>query len=455
MTDHAPQPPSDWPPPLPEIGAPLAPVAPQERLSSVDTLRGFAVLGILAMNIVTFALPGDSYMDPMHPALLPYQGAFEGSNRTAWWLSFLLFDQKMMSIFSMLFGAGLVLMGGRAERFAGRYYTRLGWLFIIGMLHAYLIWYGDILVAYAICGVFLYPVRRFRAWALIVLGVLIMLVEVGVNGLIGLAMNHLRVGAAEAQAVLEAGGTLNASQQGTLDGYQKMLEGMSPSVEKIDGLVAAMRGSVVDVLKANGAQAVIMQTFLFFIWTLWRALGLMLVGMGLMKLGVFAAARSVGVYVAMALVGVPLGLSLTYMGGVRLIEHQFNPVDAIMTDWHFNYVGSFFTALGYVGLVMLWCKLGGLSWLRRRLAAVGRMALTNYLMQSILMTFVFYGWGLGYFGHVERGPLFFFVFAVWALQLIWSPIWLARFRYGPAEWAWRSLTYMKKQPMRLEPGVRS
>lgn len=434
----------------------LEPVAANARISSVDTLRGFALLGILAMNIITFGLPSESYMDPMNPALAPYQGAFEGANRVSWWICHVFFDQKMMSTFSMLFGAGLVLMAGRARsgddsqppRFAAVYYRRIGWLLLIGLLHAYLIWYGDILTSYAICGLLLYPLRQARPAILIPLGFGVMCVTVLIMLGMGFGMSHVRDAAAEAQRTLAAGGDLNDEQRGAMEGYQAMTAGMNPTPEKIAATVAAMRGSLPDVLRENATQAIMLQTFIFAIWTVWRALGLMLVGMGMMKLGVFAAARSIRFYAIMAMVGLGVGLPMAAYGGSLLVQHRFDMIDAFGPAWHFNYFGSFFVALGYTGVVMLICKTGVLSAFRALLAAVGQMALTNYLMQSLLMTFIFYGWGLGYFGHFERSELFLFVAGTWAVQLIVSPIWLARYRFGPAEWVWRSLTYLRRQPMR-------
>jgi uncharacterized protein len=114
----------------------------------------------------------------------------------------------------------------------------------------------------------------------------------------------------------------------------------------------------------------------------------------------------------------------------------------------FNYWGSIFVSCGYIGIMMLICRSALLGWLISTLAAVGRMALTNYLMQTVICTTIFYGFGFGLYGSVERVWQLMIVFAVWAAQLVWSPLWLARFRFGPAEWLWRSLTYGRRQPMR-------
>jgi uncharacterized protein len=433
--------------------AALAPVAAKDRVSSVDTLRGFALLGILAMNIIAFALPMAAYMNPLLESLKPYQGPYTGLNKLSWWVMHLVFDQKMMSIFSMLFGAGLILMGGRAQTqmperrgFAGVYYRRLLWLFLFGMIHAYLIWFGDILVSYALCGMVVYPLRRLRPKWLILIGTAFFLVTVPVNGLIGGFMIFTEKSAAEVQKLVAEGKPITEEQKEMLKGYDEFAVMMSPPKEKIDEHIAAMRGRDT-VIAANAKEAATFQFMVFFLWTFWRATGLMLIGMALMKLGVFAAALSRQAYIRMAVIGYGVGFPLIIGGALLMEHHNFDPALVFALDGQFNYIGSLGVALGHVGVIMLICKTGILTTARSALAAVGRMAFTNYLMQSILMTFVFYGWGLGYYGHVERAYLYLFVLGVWALQLIISPLWLSRFRFGPAEWVWRSLTYWKPQPM--------
>lgn len=435
----------------------LAPVTESERVFPVDILRGFALLGILMMNITAFGLPSEAYVNPMLPALDQYVGKFEGLTRQVWFAIHLLFDMKMMTIFSMLFGAGLVLMGERSagrdegnsrKSFAGVYYRRLLWLFLIGMVHAYLIWYGDILVGYAMCGLLLYPVRRWRAGWLIGAGTMIMLLALPIWSGLGFSLSWVRDQATEAQAILDRGGTLSPEQKGMLDGWRETSAGMIPTVEQVAKEVDAHRGTWFESFKANAMEAVFMQTLLFVLMTVWRVLGAMLIGMGLMKLGVFAAARTVRFYAVIAAVGYGLGLPIVAYGGLQLIDHKFDRVYVMLLGWHYNYVGSFLIALAHTSAVMLIVKAGGLAWLTSRLAAVGRMALSNYLMQSILCTFIFWGWGLGYFAKLRLEQMVPIVVGFWVVQLLWSPWWLKKFRFGPAEWAWRSLTYLKPQTMR-------
>jgi uncharacterized protein len=135
---------------------------------------------------------------------------------------------------------------------------------------------------------------------------------------------------------------------------------------------------------------------------------------------------------------------------MELIRHKFSNDYGLHGGKFYNSYGSVIVALGHVGMVMLIVQSGALYWLTRRLAAVGRMALSNYLTHSIVCTTLFYGYGFGLFGTINRTGLAAIVLIIWASQLLLSPIWLAHFRFGPAEWLWRSLTYGQPQPMRIE-----
>ena len=180
---------------------------------------------------------------------------------------------------------------------------------------------------------------------------------------------------------------------------------------------------------------------------------MMLIGMGLMKMGVFSAARSRRFYALMALLGYGIGVPLTFWATNWRLSHHFEPM-ASLTSYLPYGLGRLTVASGHIGLVMLVCQVGVLTWLTRPLAAVGQMALTNYLMHSVICTLIFNGYGLGQFGQLERYQIYYIVFGLWVLQLILSPIWLKRFRFGPVEWVWRSLTYWKPMSMALAAPVR-
>ena len=222
----------------------------------------------------------------------------------------------------------------------------------------------------------------------------------------------------------------------------------APLQEQVVAELEAYRGGWGAQNQHRFMMALQMQTGSFLFNISWRAGGLMLVGMGLYKLGVFSAALPARTYKKMILAGLIFGLPLIIAG---VWYHE-------ATDWalevgflggmQFNYWGSLLVALGWVGAVMLFCQGWSESWLYRSLAATGQMALSNYLMQTLICTTLFYGHGLGLYGSVERTGQILIVFAVWAVQLLWSPWWMARFRFGPFEWLWRSLTYWRLQPIR-------
>jgi uncharacterized protein len=402
------------------------------------------LLGILIVNIDFFAFPGSIYFDPSSA------GNLTGLNLLTWKIVMVLFESKMMAIFSMLFGAGVILMYSRADSagrpFAAVYYRRLFWLFIIGLAHAYLLWVGDILVAYAICGLILYPLRRRSARLLIILGIAALAFGSLIRFGSGYSFEMLKDVTDQAESKLEAGESITAQEQAYVAQWEELRATFQASPQEIEQEIEAYRSGYLDILRFRAPQALMMQTQAFLFWTLWRVSGLMLIGMALMKLEVFSARLSTRFYVILMVLGFGLGLPLAYLGMSRSLAHDFDFIRFFRTDSHFNYFGSVLVALGHVALIVTVYKQGWLAWLTIRLAAVGRTALSNYLLQSIICTTIFYGYGLGLFGHVDRFALQGFVLAVWSVQLIVSPIWLARFRFGPAEWLWRSLTYWRLQP---------
>jgi uncharacterized protein len=408
-----------------------APVLPSQRVESIDVLRGVAVLGILLLNMQSFAMPGSAYMNPTS------YGDLSGANYWVWYGSRLLGDQKFLSIFSMLFGAGIVLMSSRIESrglsSAGVHYRRMGWLILFGLLHAHLLWYGDILYSYGLCGLVAYLFRRLRPAWLIVIGLIALSIPCVINfGLYGL---------------------FNAiPEEGREQWLQGQMHAWQPGSEEIQSELDAYRGGWLDQQLNRSTMAALFQTFFFGIWFCWRAGGLMLLGMAMHKLDIFNAARSSVFYGALALVGLILGGALT-ASEIRLHEEHGWPVMESMYLYSLpHYWGSFFQSLAYVGLVMLLCRSGALRRLQQALAAVGRMALSNYLMQSLICTTIFYGQGFGQFGHFSRVEQLYTFLGVSAAQLAWSPLWLRHFRFGPLEWLWRSLTYWKRQPMRRAAG---
>lgn len=419
----------------------------EDRVESIDVLRGFSVLGILLMNIVSFGLPFIAYVMPH------LYGGITGPNLTAWLVSQTLFEGKMRCLFSMLFGASMLLLTGRAEaRGAGVetadiYYRRVLCLILIGLLHAHLIWYGDILYAYGVIGLLLFPLRKLSARALITAGAIVVVAHSLMNVGAKFGIGELKESAEKAFTVPASART--HEQKKALAGWENLQAMLNPPAEEIEREIKARRGSWIESAKVRSEAAARFEFEMFFQFMFLDVFGMLLLGMGLFKAGVFNASRSYRFYAVLATVGFALGAPLNYWAAVQWMKTGFG-----LPDW-FGYInatadpGRFAVAMGYTGVIMLVCKSGVLRWPRFLLASVGRTALSNYLLTSILCSLFFEGYGLGWFAKLERAQLYWVVLGVWAVNLTVSPIWLRYFRYGPAEWLWRSLTYGRQQPMRL------
>jgi uncharacterized protein len=365
----------------------------------------------------------------------------------------------MMTIFSMLFGAGLVLMDQRAEARGAKigrvYYRRVLLLLLIGLVHSYLIWIGDILVLYAQCGLLLYFFRNLRPRTLLIVGLLYLSVQVPVTLGFGMVADYLKAASQRVEAQKKAGQTPSPQDLSLHEAWDKgMRHKFAPTQEEElkswNDELKAYRGGYRGIVRFRTGQLIFIQTFVMIFFTLYMAMGRMLIGMGLMKLGVFSGNRSRQFYAWMVGIGYGAGLPLMVYDAQELIRHSFSPSYQLHGGAFLNGFGSIVVAMGHVGLIMLIVQSGAIYWLTRRLAAVGRMALSNYLTHSIVCTTLFYGYGFGLFGTINRTGLAAIVLIIWVSQLLLSPIWLQHFRFGPAEWLWRSLTYGGPQPMRIE-----
>ena len=410
----------------PDAVAPASPVSAKERVQSIDVMRGVALLGILAMNIQDFSMISQAYMNPTA------YGDLHGWNYAVWYVCRQLAEMKFMSIFSMLFGAGVYLMTSRIEA-SGRnprpiHYRRMGWLALFGCLHGYLLWTGDILFTYALGGMVAFLSRKWRPKTLIISGLLFTAVS----------------------TVLFVG-SYASMPYWPKKSVDKMQENMwKPSQAKVDKELALQRSGWLGEEKDRAIDNLNNQIQGNIFVAFWRAYGLMLVGIGLFKLGVFSAKLPSRVYGWFIALGLLVGIPVTAYGVRDSFAHHWQLGHVFFLDYQYIYWGSLPTSFFWIGLVMLICREGWLPGARRRLGAVGRMAFTNYLTHTIVCTFLFDGWGLGLYGKVSRVGQFGIVLAIWAAQLIISPWWLDRFQFGPFEWVWRSLTYWKRQPMRRQ-----
>jgi len=422
------------------------PVTSSERITSIDVLRGFALLGILTMNILSLGLPGTARLNPN------VAGGFTGINWIAWLVGYFLFDEKMITIFSMLFGAGLVLMTARSNQ-QGRspahlYFRRVGILLLIGVIHAYLIWDGDILVSYAFCGMVAYPLRKLSPRTLLMIAVVVVLPSVPLTAAVSTLFQSLREASVRVQEAEQQGNPVSPEDKELAEGWDGIRKAFHPTPAEVAEKIKENReASYWKLVIKNAPEAFGVQTTVFGSAFVWTVTGRMLIGMALMKLGVFSAAKSIRFYALLALFGYGVGWPVVAFAAKRLIQNQFDVVVLFGECLQINFLGSVLVALGHVAIVMMICKEGWLSWLTRRLASVGRMALTNYLMHSLLCTTFFNGYGFGFYGAFDRVQLYGIAAGVWTLQLWYSPLWLRYFHFGPVEWLWKSLTYGTVQPM--------
>jgi uncharacterized protein len=442
------------PPPDPEPVPAVGPVAASERIRALDTVRGVAVFGILLLNIFGFGLPA-SFQAVTNPSVTG--GDLESPNLVAWFAAYILFDGRFRAIFSMLFGAGALLLLDRADRrgagirAADIYYRRTLWLLLFGVLHAYLVWWGDVLYWFGVFGLALFPLRNRSPWFLLTAGLVLLHSYIPL-----LVIDHLELLAtrdkgeaafAAARLARAAGGNWTEQQWADWSAWDRKKRELNPLPQDLAKEVETHRAGWWKVFLWRAGMTSHMQSVSIYRVGLSDILSMMLIGMGLMKLGVFTGELSAKAYRWLVLLGYGVGLPLSYHVALEMIQADFDTLKVGLLHQCTFPLARLAVALGHVGVVMLLCKSAWLWWVTGALAAVGRMALTNYLTQSVLCTAYFDGWGLGRFGTLDRSQLLYVVVAVWAFQLVISPIWLLFFRFGPVEWVWRALTYWQWPPM--------
>jgi uncharacterized protein len=423
------------------------PVSSVERLRTLDVLRGVALLGIALMNIIFSGLPFAAYNNPN------LWGGNDPLNVGILAVQWVLFDGKMRALFSMMFGAGIVLFMQRAlerdnsVRAADLLHRRMLWLILFGTLHGWLIWAGDILYAYGLFGLLLIPMRNVRPRKqLITAGVFLVLLSAAVVGQ-GFSQRSTRNEAMAARAVEAQGKPLTKEQQDAKKEWDAIYNRVLPSTQKLQEEVDNYRKGYGGVMTQR---APIMRKFNFVpvyfpggvdIWAL------MLIGMALFKLGVLQGDRPTGFYVRLAAAGYGFGIAVNSLSTYGMITSNYDIVATIF--WNAPYeLGRVAVALGHASVVILIAQGAWMRWLTDRLAAVGQMAFSNYISHSIIYALVFYAPGLRLFGQLQRYQLYYVVLGMWIFSLAISPVWLRHFRFGPLEWCWRSLTYWQRQPMR-------
>lgn len=423
------------------------PTRRDERIAMLDITRGIAVLGILLMNITGFGLP-HAYDDPTN------WGGHEGANLTVWRIMALFFEGTMRGLFTLLFGASALLFVERHTRRwpdmrpADLYFRRTLWLIAFGLVNGYLLlWDGDVLYFYGVTGLLLFVFRNMQPRPLIILATVVMCLQTLVTVVEWHGYEQVAAEAHAAQDQRSRGEILTEEESGAIDTLRTTNEDFKPTRQSLEDTVAKVRASYASALSDISKRTWYVETEFFFRHGLLECVGMMLLGMALFKLGVLTGDASTRTYLALLIVGYAIGLPVNVYEMVSLEHAQFS-IDALIRSYLTYDLGRIPMTLGHVGLIGLLCRAFASTSAARTIAAVGQMALTNYLAQSVICMLLFTGAGLALYGQLERHQLYYVVVAIWAVQIVWSPLWLRHFRFGPAEWLWRSLTYWRKQPLR-------
>jgi uncharacterized protein len=409
--------------------------APSSRIAAMDVLRGCAVMGILWMNVTAFALPQAAYFNPAAV------GPLSWGDKLFWLVSFLLFDGKMRALFSMLFGASMLLLIDR-EEMAGRsgrraQIIRAAWLFVFGLAHYLLLWWGDILMTYALVGLAALLFIRQEPLSLLKWAFLFFLVHF----LICTAFIVSLYGWSHAAAAPGAAASIR-------DGFAQFTGAFVDLHDPANVQEVATYRSGFGAIVAHHLHLYLNDWWWTFLFTAFDTLGFMLMGMAMLKGGFLAGRWEAEQYWRTArhcfLIGLPPMAALA----AWLMLRDFPALPALGTALAWSFPFRIPLAVGWAALI-LWVLT---RYQERRIimaiARTGRLALSNYLGTSLVMCAIFYGWGLGLFGHLRPAELPLLVICAWLAMLVWSTAWLARFVIGPMEWLWRSLSRGKTQKIR-------
>jgi uncharacterized protein len=429
-----------------------APVAETSRIRIIDALRGVALLGILLMNIPGFSMANYSFESFKND---PTQLNF-------WLYSFIgvVFEGKMRAMFGMVFGAGVLLFVAAKEQ-SGRpahllFYRRMAWLVLFGLIHAHVIlWIGDILYLYGVCGMILYLLRNIKPRYLAMALPLVAIADFASGTMQYQSIRTKRIAYSDAKRAEAANQPLTDIQRKALTDWREIEKSMIPSREDAKENTAKMKSGYATVAGHLRPIAWMIQTK-FLPLEIWDSLALMMLGLALYRWGFFTGAWAHADYVKVICIGYGIGLPLVMFSTWHSFHH-YSTMEAnlaLMEQVPIQWTGliypfqRIFLVMAHASSLILLYKAGVARNLFRRLEAVGQMAFTNYIMHSVICTLFFFGYGLNFYGELSYYQLYYLVAAIWILQLIVSPIWLQSFRFGPLEWMWRSLTYWRLQPMK-------
>jgi len=425
----------------------ILPTLQSERIAAIDTIRGISLFGILLMNIVGFGLY-KAYFDPTN------NGGATGWNLNVWWMNMLFFEGTMRGMFSMLFGAGILLFTGRSiQNTSGSsvtdlFFRRLLWMILFGVIHCYLLlWDGEILYSYGIVGMFAFSFRHLKPKHLIIGAAFILMLLTAFSLKDYFKYKDSFSKSTEAKAKQAKGEKISKEQTASIEKWDGIVKDEKIKPEQLkEEMTARSKGYWSIVMHKLPLNQYMETGFLYFI-NFWDTLAMMLWGMAFFKLGILNAAKSNKFYWLMALIGYSIGITINYFETSNIVTSNFSIISFYENFLTYQF-GRIPTTCGHIALIMLFVKSGFLPFLQKSLASVGQMAFTNYITHSIICNIIFLGYGFSMYGKLQRYELYYIVISIWIFQLIVSPIWLKYFRFGPLEWFWRSLTYWKTQPFK-------
>lgn len=408
----------------------IKPVSSQERIMLLDTLRGFALFGILMVNMPLFNNPHTIMMGD-------YSIWTDALSKSSTWFIRFFFEGKFYVLFSLLFGMGFHLFMQKINenrKVLTVFRIRLMYLLLFGILHVVLLWYGDILVWYALFGFIITWLQKKSNRSLIKWAIGFMLIPILVTAAFTASMFM-------AMRIPEAA-------EGMLEGFEQSRAHMQAMTDKAYALYPT--GSFVEIINFRLREYSQLLWGVLFFYP--NVLSWFLIGMLLMRKGYLRNPEAhKPFFKRLLMISLPIGLSASW------VYAHFSPqVDQFDVSWinlfslTASIVGGFFMAMTYLSLIVMLSQIGLFTRIRRLMAAVGRMALTNYLMQSVVAGFLFFSYGFGLYGKVSPFQGILITIAIYLVQVMWSYYWLKAYRYGPMEWLWRSLTYRKLMPMKRQ-----
>jgi uncharacterized protein len=418
------------------------------RIFSLDVLRGIAVLGILIINIYGFSYGLEFGHNPLDMGLLVKQSDLD---ILIFRITQVIAEGKMRGIFSILFGVSAMLILSSCSSIneikgADIYYRRLIWLLIFGLFNGFiLLWWGDILYAYSLCGLLLFPLRKASLKVLIVVALLIALSYTLRSYIRYYETKKEYIAYQHAKDKISKGKILTANEKEAREVWIKKL--IRPGEDKIKEVREKMSGSYGSIFLKNLETTQFMESVIFYRALFFDTLLMMLLGMILFKIGFFETTFSVYKLWMVVLIGYGVGLPLVLWAESRLHFGNYQALDKSV----FNLIYSperILLTLAHITAVLLLLRLKVMSWIGKLLSSTGKMAFTNYLFQSVICMFLFSGFGLNLYGKLSISELMIIVMGICFFEIVMSSLWLNFFSMGPCEWLWRSLTHWKIQSIR-------